>query len=179
MLDFFDDPAFVEDLLDFTTRLAVEFARAQVDAGVDIVGVGDAAASLVGPDIYKEVVWPHEQRLVDRIHEMGARVRLHICGNMSRSVGPMARLGADIVDLNSLVPLSAARAAAPDQIFLGNLDPVTELLASTPTDVTRRLADCHRQAGSRYIVGAGCEIPAATPHENVEALVAYAHASRP
>ncbi|MCU0478755.1 MAG: uroporphyrinogen decarboxylase family protein [Chloroflexi bacterium] len=175
MLDFYDDAAFVTDLLDFATRLAIDFARAQVDAGVDIVGIGDAAASLVGPEIYEEVVWPHEKRLVDAIHAMGAGVRLHICGNMSRSVEPMARLGADMVDLDSLVPLAAARAAAgPDQVLLGNLNPVTELLGSTPAEITRLLAECHRRAGSRYIVGAGCEIPAATPHENVDALVAYA-----
>lgn len=180
MLDFFDDPAFVNDLFDFTTRLAMEFARAQVDAGVDIVGVGDAAASLVGPSIYEEMVWPHEKRLVDHIHGLGARVRLHICGNMSRSVAAMGRLGADIIDLDSLVPLDAARAAAgPDQVLLGNLNPVTELMSSTPGEVTRLLTECHRQAGPRYIVGAGCEIPAATPHENVDALVAFARATHP
>ena len=180
MLDFFDDEAFVSDLFGFTTRLAMEFARAQVDAGVDIVGIGDAAASLVGPGIYEEVVWPHEKRLVDHIHALGARVRLHICGNMSRSVGPMARLGADIIDLDSLVSLDAARTAAgPDQVLLGNLNPVTEVLSSTPAEITRLLAERHRQAGRRYIVGAGCEIPAATPHENVDALVAYARGTRP
>jgi MtaA/CmuA family methyltransferase len=180
MLDFFDDPGFVADLFDFTTRLAISFARAQVDAGVDIVGVGDAAASLVGPDIYEEVVWPYEKRLVDAIHEMGSRVRLHICGNMSRSVGPMARLGAEIIDLDSLVPLDVARAAAgTDQVLLGNLNPVTELLGATPDEIGRLLAERHRQAGSRYIVGAGCEIPAATPHANVDALVAFARGTRP
>jgi uroporphyrinogen-III decarboxylase len=88
------------------------FAAAQVDAGVDIVGVGDAAASLVGPKIYEELVWPHEQRLVDHIHGLGAKVRLHICGNMRRSVEPMGRLGADIIDLDSLVPLDAARSCS-------------------------------------------------------------------
>jgi MtaA/CmuA family methyltransferase len=180
MLDFFDDPAFVGDLFDFTTRLAMAFAAAQVDAGVDVVGIGDAAASLVGPSIYEEMVWPHEKRLIDHIHGLGARVRLHICGNMSRSVEAMGRLGADIIDLDSLVPLDAARGAAgPDQAFLGNLNPVTELMSSTPSEITRQLVDRHAQAGPRWIVGAGCEVPAATPHENVEALVAYARRTRP
>jgi uroporphyrinogen-III decarboxylase len=170
----------VDDLFDFATRLAMEFAAAQVDAGVDIVGVGDAAASLVGPDIYEEVVWPHEKRLVDHVHGLGARVRLHICGNMSRSVAAMARLGADIVDLDSLVPLDAARAAAgPDQVLAGNLNPVTELMSSTPGAIARLLAERHAQGGSRWVVAAGCEIPAATPPENVDALVAYARSTRP
>ena len=180
MLDFADDPGFVDDLFGFAVRQAIDFAQAQVDAGADSIGVGDAAASLVGPAIYREIVAPHERRLVDAIHAMGARVRLHICGNTRRSVDVMAGLGADIVDLDSLVPLDRARTdAGPGQVLLGNLNPVTELMASTPEEVTARVAACHAQAGPRFIVGAGCEIPAATPHANVDALVAYARATPP
>lgn len=180
MTDFGDDPEFVADLFDFTTRQAIAFARAQVDAGADIIGVGDAAASLVGPAIYREVILPYERRLFDAIHAMGARVRLHICGNTRRSVADMATAGADIVDLDSMVPLEQARAdAGPDQVLLGNLNPVTELLSSSPDAVAARVAACHREAGSRFIVGAGCEVPAATPHANVDAMVEYARAARP
>lgn len=180
MLDFGDDPAFVTDLFDFTTSQAIAFARAQVDAGADMIGVGDAAASLVGPAIYREAVLPYERRLVDAIHDMGALVRLHICGNTRRSVADMATLGADVIDLDSMVPLDRARAdAGPDQVLLGNLNPVTDLLSSNPVEVAARVAACHREAGSRFIVGAGCEVPAATPAENVEAMVAYAGGTRP
>jgi MtaA/CmuA family methyltransferase len=180
MLDFGDDPAFVADLFDFTTRQGIAFARAQVDAGADIIGVGDAAASLVGPVIYRDAVLPFERILVDAIHAMGARVRLHICGNTRRSVADIATLGADVVDLDSMVPLDAARAdAGPEQVLLGNLNPVADLLSGSPGDVATRIAACHRDAGKRYIVGAGCEIPAATPHENVDAMVDYARRTAP
>jgi uroporphyrinogen-III decarboxylase len=99
---------------------------------------------------------------------------------MSRSVEALGRLGADIIDLDSLVPLEPARAAVgPNQVLLGNLNPVTELMTSTPATIATELAERHRHAGPRWIVGAGCEIPAATPPENVEALVAYARGTRP
>ena len=63
MLDFFDDPAFVRDLFGFVIEMELRFARAQLQAGADIIGVGDAAASLVGPQIYEEFVWPFEKKL--------------------------------------------------------------------------------------------------------------------
>ena len=110
MTDFFDDPAFVRDLFEFTLELGLRFGRAQVEAGVDIVGVGDAAASLVGPQIYEEFVLPYEKRLVDGLHAMGTKVRLHICGNTNRILAGMGSLGCEIVDIDSKVSLAAARA---------------------------------------------------------------------
>ena len=180
MLDLADAPGFVDDLFAFAVDQAVAFARAQVDAGADVIGVGDAAASLVGPAYYRSRVLAHERRLVEAVHAMGALVRLHVCGNTRRLVGDMATLGADIVDLDSPVPMGPARdAAGPGQVLLGNLDPVDVVMRGDPATVRAAIAACHAAAGPRYIVGAGCEIPAATPHANADALVGYAHATRP
>jgi MtaA/CmuA family methyltransferase len=176
MLDFFDDPAFVRELFGFVIEMELRFARAQLEAGADIIGVGDAAASLVGPQIYEEFVWPYEKRLVEGLHAMGAKVRLHICGNTRKLLGGMGRLNCEIVDLDYLAPLAEGRQAmGPRQVLLGNLNPVLLLLHGTPEGVTAATAECHRQAGPRFIVGAGCEVPRDTPPANLHALCAYAH----
>jgi MtaA/CmuA family methyltransferase len=178
MIDFYDDPAFVGDLLAFVFEMEVRFAKAQVEAGADLIGIGDAAASLVGPRIYDEFIWPHEKKLVDAIHAMGAKVRLHICGNTNRMLEGMGRLGCDIVDLDSLVPLAKAREAmGPDQVLLGNINPVTTLRNGTPELVREQLAQCREEAGPRYIVGAGCEVPRDTAHANLAAMRDFARST--
>jgi MtaA/CmuA family methyltransferase len=175
MLDFYDDPAFVRDLFAFVLEMELRFAREQVTAGAELIGIGDAAASLVGPAIYEEFVWPYEKKMVDGLHALGARVRLHICGNTRRILEGMGRLGCEIVDLDFLAPIAEGRAKmGPDQVLLGNMDPVRVLRDGTPEQVHAALAECHRQAGSRYIVGAGCEVPRDTPPANFRALVEYA-----
>ena len=175
MLDFYDDPDFVRDLFDFVLEMAVEFAKAQVEAGVDLIGIGDAAASLVGPQIYDKFVLPYEKKLVDALHQMGTRTRLHICGNAGRILEGMGSLGCDFVDLDSMVSVARARdAMGPDQVLAGNIDPVAVLRNGTPESISELIAECHRQAKARYIVGAGCEVPRDTPHENLFALRDYA-----
>jgi MtaA/CmuA family methyltransferase len=175
LLDFYDDPGFVRDLFEFVVQLELRFAAAQVAAGADIIGVGDAAASLVGPRIYREFVWPFEKQLVDGLHALGTRVRLHICGNTRPLVTQMAQLGCEIVDLDYPVPLAEARERmGPDQVLLGNLDPVRCLRDGTPASIQAAVAACHHEAGRRYIVGAGCEVPRDTPVENLATLAAYA-----
>jgi len=175
MTDFFDDPPFVRDLFAFVLAMELRFAQAQVAAGIDIMGIGDAAASLVGPRIYEEFVWPYEQKMVQAVQQMGIKVRLHICGNIRRILSGVGRLGCEIVDLDFMVPVAEARAAmGPAQVLAGNLNPVAVLRNGTPESITAAIAECHRQAGGPYIVAAGCEVPRDTPPQNLRALRDYA-----
>lgn len=180
MLDFYDDPDFVRALFEFVVEMELRFARAQIAAGVDVIGIGDAAASLIGPRLYEEFVWPYEKKLVDGVRALGAYVRLHICGNTRPLLAGMGRLGCDIVDLDYPSPLDEARREMGDkQVLLGNIDPVRVLRDGTPASITAAIATCHQQAGPRYIVGAGCEVPRGTSAENVLALTRYARGTRP
>jgi uroporphyrinogen-III decarboxylase len=60
------------------------------------------------------------------------------------------------------------------QVLLGGIDPVRVLQNGTQEQVREAVAECHRQAGPRYIVGAGCEVPPDTPPANLLALARYA-----
>ncbi len=179
MLDFFDDPTFVRDLFEFVTEMEIKFAEAQIEAGVDLIGIGDAAASLVGPRIYEEFVWEYEKKMVDAIQGHGTLVRLHICGNTRSILRGMGELGCDIVDLDYMVSMAEARKAmGADQVLLGNIDPVNTLLHGSPKDIHEALSLCYEEAGPRYIVGAGCEVPRGTPPENVRTMLDFAEQTR-
>ena len=180
MLDFYDDPAFVHDLFEFIVGVELRFARFQVAMGADLIGVGDAAASLVGPKIYNEFVWPYEQRLVGALQAEGIKTRLHICGNTRKILEGMGRLRCSVVDLDWLSPVSEGREQmGPQQVLLGNLDPVRVLKEGTPESVYAAVGQCHKQAGDRFIVGPGCEVPRGTPSANLMAMIRYAREHAP
>lgn len=180
MMDFFDDPQFVRDLFAFVVEMELRFAKEQIKAGADLIGVGDAAASLVGPQIYEEYVWPYEKQLMDGIHALGGRTRLHICGNTSKILRGMGRLGCHVVDLDYMATVGEGRAQmGMSQVLLGNANPVAVLRDGTPDKVTQVVQQCHQEAGKRFIVGAGCEVPRDTPEANLRAMVAYAHQHKP
>jgi len=175
MMDFFDAPDFVHALVDFVIRMELDFAAAQVEAGADYIGIGDAAASLISPDLYEEFIQPAEQRLINGIHAMGAKVRLHICGHTTHLLDGMGRLGADLIDLDYPVDLAAARAKlGATQVIAGNLHPVQVVKLGSPASITAALQACERAGGKWWAIGAGCEIPRGTPPENFRALTGYA-----
>jgi MtaA/CmuA family methyltransferase len=176
MLDFYDHPAFVDDLLAFATEVAIAFARAQRDAGVDLMGVGDAPASLIGRPLFENVVGPWHAKLVAALRDMGLKTRSHICGNTSKICEARGRLGYDIVDIDSQVaPELARQKMGPDTVILGNVPTVAVMEKGTPEDVRRSAAACHLALGKRFILSAGCEVPRSTPVANMDALCRYAH----
>ena len=178
MEDLIDDPGFIDDLFEFNVDVAISYAKAQVDAGADMIGFCDAPASLIGPTFYKTFVLPHEQRMIAAIKSFGVPVRMHICGNTTILLHLMATAGAELVDIDSVADFQAAADVFPPSVkLLGNLDPVREVLNSNPESIVDRLAECHRLAGDRYVVGAGCEISAVTPDDNLRAFAAYGHRS--
>jgi MtaA/CmuA family methyltransferase len=180
MMDFIDDEMFVRDLFEFVIEMELVFAKAQIDAGVDLIGIGDAAASLISKQTYEEVVLPYEKRLVDGIREMGGRVRMHICGNVRHLLRGMCELDWDFTDIDYPVPMAAARAElGPKRVVAANLDPVRDVRDGSPESIKAALADCHQAAGSRFIVAAGCEIPRDTPLENIHAMAEFARGTAP
>ena len=170
-MDLIDDPQYIGELMDLCVDVALDFARPQVEAGADTIGIGDAAASQVSRDVYEELILPREQRLVRGLKEMGAKVRMHICGNITHLLPGLATLNLDVLDVDHMVDLSTVRRLiGPRTVIAGNLDPVAGVLRSTPAAIRQAVRDCYAQAGNPFMVNAGCEIPSRTPLENLHAL---------
>jgi len=173
LVDLFDRPEWVRDLLEVCEEVAVAFAEAQVAAGADIIGLGDAIASQVSPRVYRQFALPYEQTIFAAVHEMGALARLHICGNTSRILEDMAQSGADIIDVDWMVDFGQAVEAFNDRaVACGNQDPVTVMLNGTPAQVREITLQRMAAGGRRCISAAGCEIPNGTPPENLLAQAA-------
>jgi MtaA/CmuA family methyltransferase len=170
-MDLIDDPEWVGELMDLCVDVGVEFARAQVEAGADTIGIGDAVASQVGPQFYESMIQPREKRLVSAIKDMGARVRLHICGDTTELLPGIAELGIDIMDVDHMVEMKTARRELGAGVCLaGNIDPAEGVFAGTPEAIREHVRRTYEMVGNPYMVTAGCEVPSGTPKENLLAL---------
>ena len=171
LLDLMDDEAFSSALMDRCIDGAIAYARAQVEAGCDTIGIGDSIASQISAGMYERLVFGYEKRLVDAIHEMGVLVRLHICGNINHLLPPIAELGIDIIDCDWQVDMELARRLLGSQVTLtGNIDPVENVMRSEPKRIREELMEIYKKVGNPYFVNAGCEVPVGTPLENLRAL---------
>ena len=170
-LDLIDNPQMYVESAGTMIENQIRFAQAQVAAGADMIGVGDSVASLVSPQMYQRHVLPFEKRLFDAIHEAGAAVKLHVCGDIGKSIGLMAQTGCDIIDVDWMVPLKKSRdLVGPDVTLCGNFDPTAVLLQGTPQEVAEAARQCIADGGRRFILQPGCEVPPGTPEQNIRAF---------
>lgn len=177
MMDTMTDRSFTQDLLEFTTQLALEFGLAQVEAGADLIGIGDAVASLISPQAYETDVLPYTRRVVKALQARGAKVKYHICGDATHLLPQIKQLGADLVNVDSKVDLAEARSVLSDICLKGNLDPTAVMLQGTEEKILAEARKCIAVGGRGYILSPGCELPKNVPHENFKALIKAAKIS--
>jgi MtaA/CmuA family methyltransferase len=176
MTDFFDDPGFAHDLLHFCADVAIMYADAQIAAGADTIGMSDAAAGMQGPVLYKEFVHGEQMRVYQHIkkNHPGVLTRSHMCGKTTRLVADMSELPVDIYEIDFPSDLAKMKAKLGDRVISGNVSTISDMLEGTPERVYEAVAHCHEVCGKYFIANCGCEVPPATPTENLQALVRYA-----
>lgn len=181
-----EQPCLAHAVLAPLTDMVIEFALRQLETGAPMIGAGDAVASLISADMYREFALPYEQRVCAAIHNAGGLIKLHICGQTTHLLGDMVQSSADLFNVDHLVDLARARQvyAHANLCFKGNLDPVADIMQATPLECERRALKClHMATGARYMLSAGCEVPAATPDEVFrvfcDAPAKYAHQQWP
>ena len=158
-------------LLEKCTQEAIWCAKAQIEAGAHIIGIGDAAVSLISQDLYKEVVLPYEKRIVDAIKDAGGLVRLHICGDINHLLEDIVTLALDIIDIDWMVDMKRTVEIFDGvSVVNGNIDPVAIMLNGTVADVKDAVRRCRIESKGKACISAGCEIPKFTPHENMLAF---------
>ncbi|GHU59115.1 methylcobamide:CoM methyltransferase [Spirochaetia bacterium] len=169
LIDIAMEEAYLDELFEIIFIQQKRFAKAQIDAGADIIGVGNAAASLIGPDLYKKYGLEWDKKITAYIHNCGAKVKLHICGNIAPLLELLVDVKADILDIDSMVDFSHAAKVfeGSASAVSGNVHPVAVLMQGAPAYIEAEIKRCMNTGVSTSLVAAGCEVPLASPEENL------------
>jgi len=164
-----DENSPLRELMDIVFKQQCRFALEQIKAGADIIGVGNAVASLIGPRLYEDFGLAYDIALTKFIHDNGAKVKLHICGNITAIMPLLKQVSPYIIDIDWMVDFKKAAEmfAGTRTSVCGNMNPVSVMLQGDLAHVEEKVLECATIDDSTVLVAAGCEIPAATPEENL------------
>ena len=174
--DLYRNPALAHELLALSLDAAKQFAGRIMDCGgVPVVVDPVATGSVLGRRQFEEFALPYLKPLHAHIAARGFPVVLHICGQTARTLDPMAESGAALLSLDDISMAEARDRVGGRVALMGNVRPVRTLLKGKPEDVLREvrdLCDIGRKCPAGFIVGSGCEVPIASPPENIDAMMA-------
>jgi MtaA/CmuA family methyltransferase len=162
--------------LDALKTVTIEFARAQTQAGADIICLADhATGGMVSPLAYRDLLLPLHQEITA---EIGCPSVLHCCGNTTDRLVYFAQAGFDCYHFESQVNLSDAVAAAAGKMSLmGNINNPQLLLSGTADGIAQASREVIRSGVQ--ILAPECAVPLTTPLENLKTLVEVAEHESP
>lgn len=170
------DPQRARRSMDVLKTATIEFAKAQVRAGADIICLADhATGGMVSPIAYRDFLLPLHQEITA---EIDCPTVLHCCGNTTDRLAYFAQAGFDCYHFESQVKLADAVAAATGKMTLmGNINNPQLLLKGIPGEVAQA---CKQVIHSGvHILAPECAVPLTTPLENLKTLVEVAEHESP
>jgi len=171
-----DNAERVHRLLDYCCRAACQFIQQMAQTGVPMTSNGDSPAgpAMISPAMYCEFALPYEQRIAAAAKAAGTDYMLHICGDTGIILDDLVKVGASAYELDYKTDINDIhRIIGPAAAFSGNIDPTGVLVYGSPelvAEKTRELLNVYRD-NPRFILNAGCAIPAETPPENLKAMI--------
>src|SRR3989449_702154 len=180
LLDTFEDPQFIHDLMRITTDFSKIWGDAIVKTGIGLsFSEPTASISLVSPDNYREFIAPYHTELVEYFKAQKVGVTTHICGTTYPIFEDLLQVGFSTISfdldqqgdpklyvdqLERFVQVPNGRAVA-----IGNVDATRFEKTSKEVmyaDVKRCIDTAARH--SAFILSTSCEIPPKSDPETVK-----------
>lgn len=172
MLECYDSPDDVKILLSKATQFIISYIKAFREAGADGVIMAEPAAGLLSPLLAEKFSMPFVEQIFNEINSDDFIICYHNCGDAAGDMLDMiSQLNADIIHLGNAINLKKALEILPqDKIVMGNVNPVL-LRTGTPdgirADVQRVYDECATH--ENFMISTGCDVPAASKWENINA----------
>lgn len=163
------DPDVVKDLLEIGTEVCIEYSNALFERGDDAVCIPDSEGGpdMIPPPLFESLILPQHRKLTNKTKGM---MILHMCGDATDILEPMATSGFDGISIEEKVNARYAKQViGKSACLIGNISPVTTLLAKSPENVKQEAKMCIEDGID--ILAPGCGIAPHTPLMNIRAFV--------
>ena len=180
LINMYEDPAFVREVLKNITDFAITGGLRMIEAGVHAVQFSDDYGSNHAPfmseELFNEFIKPEMKRIIDAFHGKGIKVIMHSDGNLNKLLPHIMENRIDAyhpVERSAQMDIKDVKARYGKTITLiGNINNKSTLVKGSPADVEEEVRECIGIAapGGGFILASDHSIHDDIPNENVFAL---------
>lgn len=158
------------EFMSFVTDEIINFARAQIDAGADIIAISDPSGSgeILGPKDFEEFVVKYINKVIDSLQKEKIGTIVHICGQMRSVYKQVDMIKSDVLSFDSVVSMKNARANLPNRILMGNVSTYT-LEFGTPDKISLLTNKCVKDGSN--IISPACGLGTKSPIKNIQSIL--------
>jgi len=177
MRNMIKNPEAVHKVLNSVTDTIIEFLNAQMEAGVQAVGLADPTASstCISPQTFQDFAVPYIKKITRKVNSPA--FLLHICGESQNLVEKISKISNILIFSGDQINLRQAKKQIGNKfvLLLGNVN-TGIMRRGTPADVEKATKACLQEGAfsepqGKYILSTGCDIGPGTPPENIETLL--------
>ncbi|MEG1523679.1 MAG: uroporphyrinogen decarboxylase family protein [Clostridia bacterium] len=186
MIDCYENPKLVHTIMKKSTEFLIHYIHAFKQVGAHAIIMAEPLTGLLPLTLAEEFSTPYVKQICEAVRDRSFLLIYHNCGNSTIAIiKSILSIGADAYHFGNAINMEKMLQIVPsDTIMMGNLDPVLTLLMGTPESVYQEtmqlLQVCCRH--QNYVISTGCDVPVATPWENIDAffyaIEAYNRAAR-
>ncbi|TVQ28923.1 MAG: uroporphyrinogen decarboxylase [Spirochaetaceae bacterium] len=169
-MDMYDDPDYVTRLLDYCTDVAIAMADHYIAAGMDVLASVDPLVSQISPDTFEQFMKAPYTRLFTALREKGVMSSFFVCGDATKNIAKMCETGPDSIGIDENIDMVAAKQVTDtyNVVISGNIQLTVVMLLGNQMDAQKAALEKIDAMGTRnFILAPGCDMPYATPPENV------------
>lgn len=184
LMDFYDNPALVNAIMDKGVSIAIEKGKFCIDSGLRILRLNDSTANMnvISPGIFRDFIKPRFKAVCDELHSYCPDVRIycHNCGNILPVMKDLVETGLDcIAPLDPLGGFScsdARSAVPPDYPLMGGINTLS-FINSSEEEIRAEAVSCMESAGrdGAFILGSGCVLPPGSKPDTIRCASTAAH----
>ncbi len=187
LLDTFEDPAFIHELMRFTTDYCKVFGDEVLKTKIGLsFSEPTASISLISPDNYREFIAPYHKELVEYFKTKKVGLTTHICGTTYPIYDDLIQAGFTTISIDldqqsdpklHVDQLKRLKEVAKKRVVvIGNVD-ATLFERATKEEIEAEVRRCVDTAArdSAFILSTSCEIP---PRSKPEVVGWFLEAAR-
>jgi uroporphyrinogen decarboxylase len=170
-------PKVLHALLDHLADALAIYASYQIKSGAQMIQLFDSWAHHLSPSQFSEFSLPYAQRVIRAVRRDHPDIPLifHANGGVGK-LAAMAPCSADVLGLDWNTDMAEARAAFPNRVLQGNVDPMA--LFGSADVIEAEVAACLAAGGpGKHILNVGHGVVQGTPEESVKLFVHLARQS--
>lgn len=169
-MDMYENPEFVQKIIDFSTDVFLKMSEFYINAGMDIIASVDPIVSQISPDSFEQFLDKPYKKIFSFLREKGVKNGFFVCGDATKNIEVMCNTKPDSISIDENIDIVEVKKITDkyEVVISGNIPLTTVMLLGTQQDNQNYAINLIEKLGKKnFILAPGCDMPYDVPPENI------------